>query len=379
MSDDADDAAGAGRGGRAAHDDAPSGAPRRTRRPWGLIALAAVFALSALTVLFAPVRWLAFPAAMPGIDPNAPEHQRAIVAIVAAQVDDDPVGDFPGVGVGDTGQDPGGDAAAPDEVPADDPAAGPNGADGGDSTGAAGTGNGPGGRVDAEDAAPEEPPVDPDGAERAGEDARRGDADPDESAVFASWVLAEAGLPVRGDGTSSGAPWSTTSVAELESALRDRGAFTSDDDYMPEVGDIVLFDGPGPVGPDARVVVGVFDRDITVAGFRDGEVSVDAMGLRGRSGILGFGRTAELERQRMERDASRAAGAGSARDRAAEEAGAAAGPSRWREPAEGAEGSPAREPEDGPDGSAARDPEEDGDGPAESAAPAPEEGGDGPA
>lgn len=294
---------GAGRRGDGGPADRPGHLPR------GLIALIVLFVLSAVTVLFAPIRWLGFPAALPGVDPAAPEYQRAIVDVVATQIDEGPIGDFPGVGVGDTGQDPEGDAAAIGEVPAD-------AAERDDETAA------PGSPADA-DAAPEPARDD---AREAGEAAEDGTAAPDLAAVFVSWTLAEAGLPLGSPPSGrpgAEAPWSTPTLPALEDALRARGAFTDDPGYMPSVGDVILFDGPGPVGDDARIIVGVADRDITTAGFDGDKISITAMGLRGRSGVLGFGMTGELDRQRHEREASLAVGAGTAGAEAAADCAAA--------------------------------------------------------
>lgn len=239
-------------------------------------------------MLFAPIRWLDLPTALPGVDPAAPEYQRAIVEVIAAQIAEDPSGDVPGVGVGDTGWAPGGDAAAQGAATSD--GAGAGAPDAGGPFGASPSPDDPDGGDEDGGSSPEPPP---DGAPEAGDagDAAAGrgaDEAPDPSAVFVSWVLAEAGVPVCDDAgpAGAGAEWAPGTVAELVDALRARGAFTDDPGYMPSVGD------------DARIVAGAFDRDITTADFDGDGVSVTTMGLRGRTGVLGFGMTGELDLRR---------------------------------------------------------------------------------
>lgn len=259
-------------------------AVERPRRPWGVIALTALFVVSAITVFAAPIHWLGFPAGMPGIAAEAPAYQRDIVATVAGLHDEGPSAQLPDVGRGDTGEPD--DPYLRDDAPAStSPPIAPESAD-------------------ATTAPPAAAPTP--------------DADAEPGAVFTSWVLATAGLPVRQQDPRhpNRATWRTATVAELADALRIDGAFTGDRTYMPQVGDVILFDGL--FGRDARVIVGVMDQDITTAGFDGSGVSLETMGLRARAGVLGFGRTAVLEEHRTELNAAQAAGAAGAAEGAGE-------------------------------------------------------------
>lgn len=117
-------------------------------------------------------------------------------------------------------------------------------------------------------------------------------------AAFVSWLFNEAGLPVRYPHADDPEAWRVDDVLELRDVLADRGAYIpveEEPDLMPQIGDLIFYDYPGPLGHHVNMVVAVYDDVITVGGDELGGVGLASMNLRNRGGIMGWGATGRLE------------------------------------------------------------------------------------
>ena len=145
------------------------------------------------------------------------------------------------------------------------------------------------------------------------------------TAPFLSFLLASAGVPVydvpenskdtapggdennntSGDDSSAAAtanPWLVTDVEQLMAAYKERGAFVTDEDFSPQVGDIIFYRYPAGLGVHANMVVAVQGDWVTIGGDELGKVGLASMTLRNRGGIVGYGATGYFEHAPLEAD-----------------------------------------------------------------------------
>lgn len=127
------------------------------------------------------------------------------------------------------------------------------------------------------------------------------------NAAFISYSLATSGLPLFGDAAEpsvvpdavvvetaaevSANPWLVTDVNQLWDVYQQRGALFTNEDFSPQVGDIIFYRYPGNLGVHANMVVAVGNEWVTIGGDELGRVGLASMGLRHRSGIMGYGAT----------------------------------------------------------------------------------------
>lgn len=90
-------------------------------------------------------------------------------------------------------------------------------------------------------------------------------------------------------------PWLVTDVDQLMQAFKDHGAFMTDPDFSPQVGDIIFYKYPAGLGVHANMVVAVRDEWVTIGGDELGKVGLASMTLRNRGGIIGYGATGLFE------------------------------------------------------------------------------------
>lgn len=226
--------------------------------PWPILLLAFVFVFGAAITLWGPVNLLAWRGGtFPAPDPERPVYQQKIVEITRVQHEDQPDGSRyftrgdAGAGPSESGIPPK-DGAAPD----------------------------------------------PDGPW---------------DAAFVSWVLSEAGLPVRAEKPGNPDAWLVADTLELAGAMADRGAYIdaeADPEFSPQVGDLVFYDYPWPFGYHVNMIVAVHGDVVTVGGDELGGVGLASMNLRNRGGIMGWGATGRLEDPAAAEAAAEAAGAG---------------------------------------------------------------------
>lgn len=217
--------------------------------PWPILVLSLVFIVGAAMTMWGPVNLLATRGGdFPEPDPDRPVQQLRIVDILHAQYVDQP-GPSRYFTRG-TGQP---EPSESDVAPAED--------------------------------SPQPPPPDPEGPW---------------DAAFVSWVLNEAGLPVRQETPANPDAWLIADTLELARAFDDRGAYLSAADapeFSPQLGDLIFYDYPGPLGHHVNIVVGVHGDVVTVGGDEFGRVGLASMNLRGRGGIMGWGATGLLKEE----------------------------------------------------------------------------------
>ncbi|WP_295624299.1 CHAP domain-containing protein [uncultured Corynebacterium sp.] len=229
----------------------------RSRRfhfpPWPIVLLALVFVFGAAMTLWGPVNLMAWRGGdVPPSNSDRPVHEQKILEVIRVQHEDQP-GGRRYFTRGDAEHDPSEGAIAPK-----------NGTD---------------------------DPLD---------DAGR-DADGPWDAAFVSWVLNEAGIPVRPEAPGKTDAWLVTGTPELADAMAARGAYVSaedDPEFRPQVGDLIFYDYPGPFGYHVNIVIGGNgDNILTAGGDELGRVGIASMDLRNRGGIMGWGTTGRLADQ----------------------------------------------------------------------------------
>ncbi|MDO5030665.1 MAG: hypothetical protein Q4E11_08805 [Corynebacterium sp.] len=125
------------------------------------------------------------------------------------------------------------------------------------------------------------------------------------TAPFLSFLLASAGVPLyeASDSTQAGStassasanPWLVTDVEQLMQAYQDHDAFMTDEEFSPQVGDIIFYRYPAGLGVHANMVVGVQGDWVTIGGDELGKVGLASMTVRNRGGIVGYGATGLFE------------------------------------------------------------------------------------
>lgn len=122
------------------------------------------------------------------------------------------------------------------------------------------------------------------------------DCDGKWDAAFVSWVMNEVGMPLAEPTPEDPYAWLEPDVDRMIERFRANDAFHEEPDFMPQIGDIVFYDDPWPLGKHVNFVVDVRGDLVTVGGDEVGGVGVATMKLAHRGGILGFGATGKFER-----------------------------------------------------------------------------------
>lgn len=106
-------------------------------------------------------------------------------------------------------------------------------------------------------------------------------------ADFVSWLYKEAGHPFRNPNTGH---WRIPGIYTLKEYLQSMGAWHSEPDYVPQLGDIVVYDG-GLFGGHTNMVVGVDEGQIIVLGGNENnQIRLDKIDwTEGKYGVRGFG------------------------------------------------------------------------------------------
>lgn len=114
-------------------------------------------------------------------------------------------------------------------------------------------------------------------------------------AAFVSWLLAYSGVPLYEFGEPGENTWLVATTEQLVDAYKEHDAYIEDDQFSPQVGDIIFYNYPGPFGMHANMVVAVQGDWVTVGGDEPEGVGLAVMQLRKRGGIVGYGATGKLE------------------------------------------------------------------------------------
>lgn len=107
-------------------------------------------------------------------------------------------------------------------------------------------------------------------------------------ANFVSWVYNEAGVPMKNPNTGA---WRIPGTKTLQDYLRSTGKFHSvDSQYIPKVGDLMLYDNPSPHGQHVNMVI-KNDNGIvtTIGGNEPGGIRVFVHDKTEAPGFLGYG------------------------------------------------------------------------------------------
>jgi len=107
-------------------------------------------------------------------------------------------------------------------------------------------------------------------------------------ANFVSWVMHEIGQPLNNPYTND---WRIPGTYTLREYYEKQGKFrTVDSDYQPTVGDVILYDNPGPFGQHVNFVVSNKDGLVTtVGGNENNRIRVQEFRLSDMQGMVGFG------------------------------------------------------------------------------------------
>lgn len=106
-------------------------------------------------------------------------------------------------------------------------------------------------------------------------------------ADFVSWLYKEAGHPFRNPDTGH---WRIPGIYTLREYLRSVNAWHPEPDYIPQLGDIVIYDG-GTFGGHTNMVVGMDgDYIIVLGGNENNKIRLDKIDwTKTEYGVLGFG------------------------------------------------------------------------------------------
>lgn len=106
-------------------------------------------------------------------------------------------------------------------------------------------------------------------------------------ADFVSWVYKEAGQPLKNPNSGS---WRIPGTHTLREYFEKAGKFhTVDSGYMPKLGDIAIYDGPGWFGQHTNFIL-KYDgtQTVTIGGNEAGRVQVQTRAVPER-GLVGYG------------------------------------------------------------------------------------------
>lgn len=108
-------------------------------------------------------------------------------------------------------------------------------------------------------------------------------------ADFVSWVLREAGLPLKNPNSGH---WRIPGVYTLQEHFQAEGRYEpADGSYQPAVGDVVLYEGVIGVGQHTNFVVAVDGDAITTVGGNElGKIRVHEVDWPSDGAVTGFGR-----------------------------------------------------------------------------------------
>lgn len=106
-------------------------------------------------------------------------------------------------------------------------------------------------------------------------------------ADFTSWVMRESGKPFANPNSGN---WRIPGVMTLTDYLRAEGRWEPAD-YLPQPGDVVLYDQPSPKGQHVNIVVADNDGTLTTVGGAEGRgIGLSTFKIADDPGIQGFGR-----------------------------------------------------------------------------------------
>lgn len=106
-------------------------------------------------------------------------------------------------------------------------------------------------------------------------------------ADFASWIMKEAGVSYKNPNSGH---WRIPGTLTLREYYEKEGRFKPvDSDYMPKVGDVILYDGAGWFGQHVNIVLAYENGKVTTVGGNEaGKVRVQTRPLGGE-GTVGYG------------------------------------------------------------------------------------------
>lgn len=107
-------------------------------------------------------------------------------------------------------------------------------------------------------------------------------------ADFVSWIMHEAGVPLRNPNSGS---WRIPGTYTLREYYQTAGTFRpGDSGYQPKVGDVMLYDNPSPFGQHTNIVVQNKDGVVTtVGGNEPGGIRVYTHTTPDKAGFVGYG------------------------------------------------------------------------------------------
>ena len=107
-------------------------------------------------------------------------------------------------------------------------------------------------------------------------------------ANFVSWIMREAGVPLRNPNSGH---WRIPGVFTLQEFYEGTGRFEPVGDHTPGVGDVVLYDRSSALGQHTNIVVAVDgDEAVTVGGNEMRRIRVHQLDWSSDGGVVGFGR-----------------------------------------------------------------------------------------
>ena len=105
---------------------------------------------------------------------------------------------------------------------------------------------------------------------------------------FVSWVLNEAGIPLKNPNSGS---WRIPGTYTLREYYEAEGKFESaDSGYSPKVGDIMLYDNPSPFGQHTNIVIRNENGIVTTLGGNEpGGIRIVKHTAPDTTGFIGYG------------------------------------------------------------------------------------------